>query len=206
MWLRFETAADIETELVRDLNLSPQNRTMSKFPLRLTPGSREFTINQPGLEDPAYVSLTHDNEPNMVPLDVDIGNATLMNSAAMDGRLAVGFFDDKPQRGITSWLPDGTETLMIWYDRSPNTDPSPDQATFTISDSYVPLLKLMLAGQMLELMGKPIGKMLEARISRGLAQWEQFAKRGKQQGVIKKTAYRPGRYRERRDMFRVGSE
>lgn len=211
MWLRFETAADIETELTRDLNLSPQNRTMSKFPMRLTPNSREFQINQMGLEDPVYVSLSRDGEPDLIPLDIRIGDISMINSVARDGRLAVAFYGDKPQRGITSWTPDGTETITVWFDRSPDTDPSAEQATFTITDSYVPLLKLLLAAQMLELMKQPIGKILESRISNGMAQWKQYARRGKQQGVIKKTAYRPGRYRERGTNWsafpgRVGSE
>lgn len=196
MWLRYEIAADIETELVRDMNLSTANRTLAKFPVYLHGGQREFTISQAGLEDPAYVSMTVEGGSEMVPLPIEIGNVATLDHDALDGRRVVAFFDDNPQRGIVSWEPNGSETLQIWYDRSPATDPSPEQSNFTISDSYVPLLKLLLAAQILELLKQPIGELLKNRIARGLKQWEKFVKSGKQQGIVRKTVgFRPERFR-----------
>lgn len=194
MHLRFSIAADFETELVRDLNLSTQGRTMAKVPVYLYSGTREFTLPQSGLEDPVYVTSTSEGADDSIPTPVEIGNISNLDSDAYDGRRVVAFFSDKPQRGMVSWMPSGAETLSIWYDRSPSTDPGPDQSTFSITDSYVPLLKLLLAGQMLELMGKPLGEMLKNRIARGLKQWEKFAKNGKQQGTVKKSTFRPGRF------------
>lgn len=193
-WLRYELAADLETELLRDENLSAANRTLASFSVRLSPGQREFSVSQTGLEDPTFVSVTFDGSPDTVPDPVNITNAALIDSEARDGRRSVAFFSDKPQRGMVSWVPAGNETLRIWYDKSPATDPNPDQATFTITDSYVPLLKLLLAAQMLELTKQPIGDMLKSRIARGLKQWEKFVRSGKQIGVIQKTPWRPGRY------------
>lgn len=196
MWLRYEMAADIETELTRDMSLSTANRTMAKFPLRLQPGQREFTLSQPGLEDPAYISMTFEGGAEYVPVPVEISNVATLDRDAQDGRRTVAFFADRPQTGITSWIPDGSETLQVWYDRSPDTDPSPEQSTFTITESYVPLLKLLLAAQMLELLKQPIGELLKNRIARGLKQWEKFARSGKQQGIIKKTVgFKPERFR-----------
>lgn len=192
--LRFETAADIETELLRDLNNSTENRAMAKVPVRLQPQNREFTLPQSGLEDAAYISLSFDESPNVTPIPVNITTASMVDAEARDGRRSIGFYGDKPQTGITSWLPSGTETLTIWYDKSPATDPSADQSTFTIAQSYVPLLKLLLAAQMLEWMGKPLGAMLMGRISRGLEQWKDYVTNGKQQGIVEKHAWRPGRY------------
>lgn len=199
-WLRFETAADLETELIRDLNLSSENRTLASTPVNLTLDSQDFTVPGGGaVETVAYVSVvTSDLQPPWItPQDVDITNLSLINDARRDGKLKVAFYSDRPQQGRVSWIPQGNEVLTIWYDKSPQTDPSPDQSTFTITDSYLPLLKLLLAAQMLELMNKPIGAMLQSRITRGLEQWREFVNRTRNQGVIQKTAWRPGRYMER---------
>jgi hypothetical protein len=94
---------------------------------------------------------------------------------------------------VLSWTPRAGETLTVWFDRSPNTDPSAEQSTFTITDSYVPHLKLMLAAQMLEMMNKKPGPVLTTRIAKGVEQWEEFVASGRQQGVVDKgTIYRRG--------------
>jgi hypothetical protein len=194
-WLRYETAADLETELMRDMNLSTENRTLASYPVRLRQGQREFVISQSGLENVSYVALRHNDSPDMVPDPIEIGNVGTIDGSAQDGRRVVAFYDDKPQRGIVSWNPSGNEVLTLWYDRSPVTDPSADQANFRIADSYVPLLKLLLAAAMREMLDKPIGKMLESRIVRGMAQWQKFVNKSGQQGVVQKTTqWRPGRY------------
>jgi len=196
-WMRYAIAADLETELLRELNLSAENRTLSSYQLRLQAGNREFTVGQPDFENASFATLSMNSNPNASPASIDITNLSLLPGITDDGRRAIAFYSDKPQRGMVSWMPSGDETITIWYDRSPQTDPSVDQATFTIAASYVPLLKLQLAAQMLELMNKPIGVMLASRISRGLKQWEKFVKASKQQGVIQKTPWRPGRYGSR---------
>lgn len=188
-WLRYEMAAEIETELLRDHNLSVQNRTMSRVPLHLAAGQREVALPSADLEDPVFVTMSRENEPNLVPIPVEISNVVLSSTDARLGKPTISFYDDKPQRGILSWVPDGGETLTVWYDRSPPTDPSAEQSTFRIQNSYVPLLKLLLAAQMLEMLKQPIGEMLKSRIARGMAQWEKFVKSGKQEGLVEKTTY-----------------
>ena len=194
-WMRYEIVAELETELLRDEVLSSQNRMMAKVPIRLTAGKREFILNQSGMEDPAYISLTVEGDTNTVPIPIEIGNVTMLDQDARDGRRTIGFYADRPQTGVLSWMPTAGEILTIWYDRSPATDPNPEQATLTITESYAPLLSLLLAAQMLELLKQPIGEMLKGRIARGLKQWERFARNGKQQGVVKKGTYRPERFR-----------
>lgn len=186
-WLRYEMAADIETELLRDLNQSVQNRTMARVSLHLNAGRREFTLQSYGLENPVYIQLSRNGNSLAIPESIDISNVALLDLDARDGKRTIAFFGDKPQQGLTSWLPDGSETITVWYDRSPNTDPSADQSTFTITDSYVPLLKARLAAEMLEAMKQPIGVMLIAKITRGMKQWEDFVSSNRQQGVIEKT-------------------
>ena len=190
MWLRYEIVADIETELLRDLNQSIQNRTMAKTPIRLRPNQREFTLPQSGLENATYISLSIDGNPNVIPESIDITNVSTIDMDAREGRRTIAFFDDKPQRGFTSWLPTGREVLTVWFDRSPDTNPSAEQSTFRITDSYVPLLKARLAAHMLELLKQPIGPMLTSMIARGMSQWQQFVERGQQQGVVEKPTWR----------------
>jgi len=186
-WLRFEMAADIETELLRDLNQSDQNRTMARAVVHLNAGAREFTLQSFGLENPVYIQLSRDSDSQAIPESIDISNIATLDADSRDGKRTAAFYGDKPQQGMLSFLPTGDETITVWYDRSPNTDPSADQSTFTITDSYVPLLKARLAAEMLELLGKPIGPMLVAKITRGMKQWEDFVTSNRQQGVIEKT-------------------
>jgi hypothetical protein len=190
MWLRFEIVADLETELMREANLSTQNRTMSKVPVRLIAGNREFSLPGIGIEDAAYITLNTEGTASLVPLPIEISDISVVEADAGIGRRTVAFTSDKPQRGLLSWVPGNDETLTIWYDRSPVTDPSADLQTFSITDSYVPLLKLLLAAQMIELMKQPLGEVLRSRIARGMKQWDKFVRKGKQQGIIKKTSYR----------------
>lgn len=188
-WLRYETAADLETELMRDINLSAENRTMASYTVRLGNGQREFTVSQPRLENAAFVSLSYPDQPNRQPIDVEIGNVALIGDDERRGKRTVSFYDDKPQRAILSWSPGDNEELRIWYDRTPNTDPSAEQSTFTIADAYVPLLKLLLAATMLEMMNKPLGELLKARITSGREQWKKFVKNSRQQGIVQKTPH-----------------
>ncbi len=194
-WMRYSIAAELEVELLRDLNLSAENRTLSSYPVRLRPGTREFIVSQPNLENPSFATISLSGMPSANPKSIDISNLSLLPGIADDGRRAIAFYSDNPQRGMVSWNPSGDETITIWYDRSPETDPSAEQSTFTIAASYVPLLKLLLAAQILELMKQPIGEMLKGRISRGMDQWKRFVKQSHQQGIVQKTAWRPGRYR-----------
>nr|AUN37434.1 hypothetical protein [uncultured bacterium] len=192
-WLRYEMAADIETELLRDMNLSAQNRTMASYPIRLNAGEREFSLTQAGLENPVFIALGRDGAPNEIPQPVEITNLSNIYDDARANRRSVAFFADKPQRGMLSWIPQNGETLTVWYDRSPNTDPSAETSTFTIQNGYVPLLKHRLAAWMLELLGKPIGAMLAASIQRGMDQWQSFVSRERQEGLVEKTTYRGSR-------------
>lgn len=184
---RYFLVSDLETELTRDLNLSPTDHLISSTPVQLGVQEQDFIVPGSNVESPCYVSVTIDDAPLWWPRspDVEITNLAQINQNILEGRLAVAFYDQN-RKGRVSWLPLGTETLTVWYDRSPQTDPSPDQSQFTITTSYVPLLKLMLAAQMLELMGKPIGAMLMSRISRGLQQWEKYVRRNRQPGTIEK--------------------
>src|SRR5688500_14979760 len=98
--LRFETCADIETELIRDLNLSTENRTIASTPIHLTGDSQDFAL--PGglaVETPAFVSLSSANaDPNFPnfpeSLDIEITNLSLLNDAYQDGKRKVAFYGD----------------------------------------------------------------------------------------------------------------
>lgn len=195
--VRWFTLADLETSLILDGNLSPENRFVSSTPVQLQAQVQDFLLPGASIESPCYVQVTIDDSPVWWPRspDVEITNLSQINQNIREGRLAVAFYDQNPIKGKVSWLPIGTETLTVWYDRSPVTDPSADQAQFIITTGYVPLLKLMLAAQMMEMMGKPIGTMLTARITRGLAQWEKYTKRNRQPGCVEKPVFQSRRSR-----------
>lgn len=188
---RFVWAADLEVELIRDLNLSPEDRLVSSVPVQLNVQNQDFVVPGSNVESPCYVSVAITDPPLWWPnsADIEITNLAQINQNIREGRLAVAFYDQRPIRGRVSWQPLGTETLTVWYDRSPQTDPSPDLSTFIITDSYVPLLKLMLAAQMREAMEKPIGTMLMARITRGLDQWSKYVRRNRQPGTVVKPSF-----------------
>jgi len=193
--LRFSLLADLETELIRDANLATEDRYVSSTPVQLQIDTRDFVLSGANIESPCYVSVISSDMP--APWnrdrDVDITNLTQLNQNYREGKLAVAFYSDRPRRGRVSWNPTGLETLTVWYDKSPQVDPSVDQATMTITDSYLPLLKLLLAAQMLELMKQPIGNMLKSRIQRGLSQWEKYTKRNRQSGTVEKSSWAPTR-------------
>ena len=197
---RFIWAADLETELVRDLNLSPEDHLVSSTPIQLQVQNQDFLLTGNGVESPCYVSVEIPDAPTWWPnsRDVEITNLAQINTNIWERRLAVAFYDQNPIHGRVSWLPLGTEVLTVWFDYSPQTDPSADQAQFTITAGYLPLLKLMLAAQMMEAMGKPIGTMLMSRIDRGLKQWEKYVKRNRQPGIIQKPSFDGGPWRRQR--------
>lgn len=196
-FLRYETLADLESAFLTDLNLSPEDRTVSSTTVNLQVDNRDFSLPGSNIETPCYVSVTSSDspEPWLRARDVEITNLSQLNQNYRERKLAIAFYSDKPRQAKVSWNPTGLETLTIWYDRSPQTDPSPDQATFTIADGYLPLLKLMLGAQMLEMMGRPIGTMLASRIDRGLKQWEKYVKRNRQTGCVEKAQWAPKRAR-----------
>lgn len=195
--VRFFIAADLETELIRDLNLSPEDHLVSSVPIQLSYQQQEFIVPGSNVESPCYVSVKVVDPPVWWPntSDVEITNLSQLTQNFRERRIACAFYDQRPIKGKVSWLPLGTETLTVWYDRSPQTDPSPDQSTFTITDGYLPLLKLLLAAQMMEMMGKPVGKIMEGRIDRGMKQWEKYVKRSRQPGTISKPSWIDSRRR-----------
>lgn len=192
MHLRYELCADIETDLLRDVNLSSENRAVSMTEITFSPQQPDFAVDVPDLETPCYAQLLL-LPTDAFPVDVEITNLSLLLGKTFGRRLCVAFYDDHPQQGKVSWLPTGEETLRLWYDRSPVTDPSPDQANMTLTDSYLPLVKLLLAAQMLELTGKTVGAVLQSRITRSMKQWERFVTQSRQQGVAIKEPWRRSR-------------
>lgn len=193
MNVRFAIAAAMEVELLRDANLSSENRYLSLTEVTFSPGDPDFTVDVPDFETPAMASVKVSAE-DRNPQDVAITNLSLLIGKARDEQLAIAFYDDNPQKGRLSWTPTGRETLLLGYDRAPATDPAPTQAAMTLTDSYLGLLVLLLAAQFKEMLDQPIGKVLESRISRGLKQWETFVKQVRQQGVAQKSSWQPSRY------------
>lgn len=195
--LRYELCCDVEIGLLRDLNLSDQHRAVSSFPVPLPPRNREITINQADFESPAYVQVLF-NPSDYRWQDVEIVNVGSLEEEYRARHFAIAFYDNNPQKAMLSWEPslNMQETLRIWYDRSPVEDPDKD-GTSDIDYSYISHLKLQLAAQFMELLGKTPGPVMTARLLKGEQQWRKFVNMSRQAGLASKLPWKPnyGKYR-----------
>lgn len=190
MSTRYEVCCDLEIELLRDLNLSTENRAVGSFPVPLPPGSRNITITNPEMETPCFVQVQF-NSSDIRWQDVQIVNLGSLEREYLAGHLAIAFYDNNPQQAMLSWEPSLStgETLRVWFDRSPVEDPEMTGQT-DIDFSYVGYLKLMLAAQLMELIGKAPGPVMSARLVRSEGQWQRFVKQSRQQGLAEKIPWR----------------
>lgn len=187
----YEVLTEIESEMLRDLDLSDQSRTVRSEEVNLSTSS--FSLSASDFGSPSYVQVRI-NPDDTFWQDVDIVNHGSLNRARSDGRLAVSFFGT-PQTGEVSWLPDGeAHRLRIWYDRTPDEDGDLDDSP-VVGDAYLSHLKLQAAAQCRELMGLPIGDVLITRLAKGEKQWHKFVNMSRQQGVIEKKSWTPPRWR-----------
>jgi hypothetical protein len=195
MQLALEVLTGCEDEMLRDLDLSDQNRRVEKFDLRLN--SATFSIPRSDFSAPAYayLQLDSDRDSNLW-YPVEVTNHGAVNQARLDGRLAIGFYGTPPQAEV-SWEPESGETLRVWYDRSDEDVPLMSGET-EVGSLYDSLLSLQAGAQCRELMGLPVGEVLKARLIKGMRQWERSVSTSRQQGTVAKTpVFLPKRYRRR---------
>lgn len=186
----YEVVTDVETSLLIDLNLSDQNRRVQAKTVTLNPNTFDFNVNSANLSIPAFAQLRV-NPTDTWQEPVDIVNLASVDQAGIDGRMAVAFYGN-PLRARLSWVPQTGEqhALTMWFDRGVEVDgPLTDEPE--IEDAYLAHLKLQATAQCLELMAKPIGDVLKARIIKGESQWKKYVQRNGQQGVVAKTSSHP---------------
>ena len=177
----FQVLSDCESELLRDVELSDQNRRVDKFDLRL--GGATFTIPRADFHSPAYAFLRTD-EASDLWYPVEITNHAALNEAGWGRRLALAFYCS-PQKGEVSWEPAAGQTLRVWYDRSGEASPVMAGQT-DISSLYDSLLVIRAAAQCRELMGLPVGPVLAQRLAAGGEQWRRHANSSRQQTTAEK--------------------
>lgn len=182
--LVFQILTESEDEMLRDLDLSTQNRRVSKTDIQLQDGETEFSLNTTDFNAVAYLALQIDPASD-VWLPVDKVNSDSLLQAGLDNRLAVSFRDTPPVIEV-SWLPSSSHTLRVWYDRGANDAPQLSGTT-ELGGLYDSYLKLRTAAQCRELMGLEVGKVLSTRLDNSERQWERNVKISRQQGTVYKT-------------------
>lgn len=191
--LIWEELTSIETEMLRDLDLSSQSRRIAKVEPSLTPEQDEFTITADDFGAPAFAYLQTDVNSNIwYPVEI-IDHAGLVQ-AGIDGVLAVSVVGTT---GFVSWIPDGTHTLRFWYERNGMDDPGLAEST-ELGNLYDEYLKLQAAAQCKEHLGLKIGDVMMARLAKSERQWQRYVNRGRQRGQGHKTpVFMPSRFRRR---------
>lgn len=197
MQLALDVLTGIEDEMLRDLDLSDQNRRVEKFELRLN--SATFTVPRADYSASAYAYLQLDSDrDSSLWYPVEVTNHGAVNQARLDGRLAVGFYGTPP-KGEVSWEPDSGETLRVWYDRSDEDVPLMSGET-EVGSLYDSFLALQAGAQCRELMKLDVGPVLASRLSKGQRQWERSVSSSRQQGTIAKPpVFLPRRHRRMTD-------
>jgi hypothetical protein len=195
--LIFETLCDLETEMLRDVDLSNQNRRVNPTPMEitLTANSTEpFSVSVGDFHAPAFAQLKTDSSSDFW-YPVEIENHTSLLQAGLDGRLAVAF-TGTPPKGFVSWIPDSTHTLRVYYERTPsNPTMSGSTELGSLYDSY---LKLQCAAQVREFLKMEVGEILKARLIKSEQQWKKYVGMSRQQGKSNKPmCFTPPRYRRR---------
>jgi hypothetical protein len=186
--LVFEVLWDMEAEMLRDLDLSEQSRRVGKR--TVSPAESTFTLSFDGV--PSYVSMRPDNS-SEIWYPVEIVPHGSVTQAALDGRMAIGFFDNGTPQGEITWIPEGHE-IAIWYDRS--LEDQTLAGSTELGSLYDSHLKLKAAAQCRELMNLPVGPVMAARIGTSNKQWEKSVKMNRQQGTVTvPMVYTPRRYR-----------
>lgn len=186
--LIFETLNDVESSLLRDLDLSTSNRRVASMEPGLSTDQMEFTLSSSDFHAPSYVYLQTDPSSN-VWRPVEIVEHSSLAEATAQGKLAVAF-SGSPPTGYISWLPDGQHRLRLWYERAGNDDPRLSDTT-DIGNIYDEYLKMQAAAQCREYMKMEVGDVFKARLVKSEMQWQKFVNRGTQRGLgAKAPAYR----------------
>lgn len=196
--LVFQVLVESEDEMLRDLDLSAQNRRVSRFETSLYDGIGEVAV--PGdFGAPAYVALQADPS-NDVWFPVEITNAGSLVQAGLDQKLAVSF-RDTPSVMELSWMPDSPQSLRVWYDRGGNDNPVLLGST-ELGNLYDSYLKLRTAAQCRELLGLEVGKVLGSRLIDSQRQWKRYVSMSRQQGMASKPmVFIPPRLRNKRSLL-----
>ena len=178
--LIFETLNDIESSMLRDLDLGTANRRVASEDINLSEQQENFPFPNFDFHSPSYVYLQTDPS-NNIWWPVEIVEHSSLAEATIQGKLAVAF-SGSPPTGYFSWLPDGQQILRVWYERAGNDDPLLADVT-DIGNLYDEHLKMQTVAQCREYLNMEVGDVLKARIVKSERQWQKFVNRGTQRGL-----------------------
>jgi hypothetical protein len=181
--LIFEELVGFEAMMLSDLNLSAKSHRVALTEMTLQADQESFDLPVGDFHDPAYVYLRTDNTSDFWH-PVEIVEHSSLAGAQESGRLAIAF-SGTPAVGYFSWLPDGSHTLRLWYERDGNDAPSMADTT-ELGNLYDEFLKLQTAAQCREHLKMEIGGMLQSRLAKSERQWQKYVNRGHQRGVAAK--------------------
>lgn len=182
--LIFEELVGIESMMLRDLNLSTKSARVAKAEIDLGQDDESFTVPQTDFHTPAYAYLRTDQSSDFW-YPVEIAEQPSLGQLAVNGTLAIAF-SGTPRTGYFSWIPDGTQTLRIWYER--DGDDAPTMAGSTeLGNLYDEYLKLQCAAQCREHLKMELGQVLSARLAKSERQWRDHVTKGQQRGLGSKT-------------------
>lgn len=191
--LIWETLLDVESSMLRDLDLSTANRRVSKMDIDLTTDQEEFLVPQYDFHAPSYVSLQTDPS-STAWWPVEIVEHSSLGQATANGRLAIAF-SGSPPTGYFSWAPDGQQVLRVWYERGGDDNQTLAGST-DVGNLYDEHLKTQAAAQCREYLKMEVGVILKARLVKSEMQWQKYVNRGHQRGLGSKApAYNRNGYR-----------
>lgn len=188
--LIFEELSNIEAELLRDLDLSIQNRRvrMEEIPLS---SLDSFTVGASNFQAPTAAYLMTPTASDFW-YPVELTTTEALPEATAAGRLAIAF---SAGTGYFSWLPEGGQTLRLWYERSDSNTPLLATGT-ELASLYDEYLKIQCAAQCRQYLKLDLGSVLTARLERGEKQWQRFVNRSNQRGSAQKQpVFTPARRR-----------
>ena len=177
----FEVLYDCEEEMLRELDLSDQNRRVAK--MEVTLNGTDFSVPRADFTSASYAFLRTDATEGFI-YPVEVVNHSALLQAGYDNKLAVAFYGTPP-RGETSWEAEAGHALRVWYERGGNDSPVLSETT-EVGGLYDSHLKLQAAAQCRELMNLPVGAVLQSRLARGERQWKSYVGRSRSSGLADK--------------------
>jgi hypothetical protein len=181
--LIFKVLVGLEDEMLRDLDLSDQNRRVNPTPMEivLSDGGEPYTLTAQDFNAPAFAYLGVDD----VRYPVEVTNHDSLIQRGIDGQLAVAF-TGTPPKGFLSWTPESSQTLYVFYDRT-QTDATMSGTT-EIGNLYDSYLELQATAQCREFLKMDVGDVLRRRLDKSERQWQRSVKASRAQGQVSKTS------------------
>lgn len=191
--LIFKVLVGLEDEMLRDLDLSDQNRRVNPTPMEivLSEGGEPYGLTVQDFNAPAFAYLQVDE----AKYPVEVTNHDSLIQRGIDGQHAVAF-TGTPPKGFLSWIPDSGQTLYVFYDRTQGE--ATMAGTTEVGNLYDSYLELQATAQCREFLKMDVGDVLRSRLQKSERQWQRSVKASRAQGQVSKSrVFTPPRLRRR---------